>query len=94
MGVAHAPLDALLGCDSGTDPKPAAEGAAGQCPPNSQTDNDMGVAYPPLSNHPREPSSANGLSVWGTLLPRFRSPTLFPSEVSNKGAAREGETGR
>jgi hypothetical protein len=29
MGVAHAPLDALLGCDSGADLRPAAQSAAG-----------------------------------------------------------------
>jgi hypothetical protein len=29
MGVAHAPLVALLGCDSGADSRPAAQSAAG-----------------------------------------------------------------
>lgn len=29
MGVAHAPLAALLGCDSGADSRPAAQSAAG-----------------------------------------------------------------
>jgi hypothetical protein len=45
MGVAHAPLGALLGCDSGADPRPAAQSAAGWWPHNSHTDNNMSVAY-------------------------------------------------
>ena len=93
MGVAHAPLAALLGCDSGGDSRPAAQSAAGCRRETADWPEDGASVIVQRAMRPL--SSANSPRVSrGTVLPSFGSPTLFPSELSRQPATREGETAR
>jgi hypothetical protein len=93
MGVAHAPLVALLGCDSGADSRPAAQSAAGCKREAADWQEDRASEIVRRAMRPLCPANSPAISR-GTVLPSFRSPTLFPSEVSRQPATREGETGR
>jgi len=94
MGVAHAPLAALLGCDSGADSRPAAQSAAEVRPEAA----DWQEHRAPFVWHKAKRATGSASDpcgrAGGTVLPSFGSPTLFPSEVSRQPATREGETGR
>jgi hypothetical protein len=93
MGVAHAPLAALLDGDSGADSRPAAQSAAGCRREAADWQKDRASVI--VQRAMRRLYSANSAGVSrGTVLPSFGSPTLFPSEVSGQPATREGETGR
>jgi hypothetical protein len=93
MGVAHAPLTALVGCDSGADSRPAAQIAAGCRREAADRQEDRAPVIVHQAMRPLHSANSPGVSR-GTVLPSFRSPTLFPSEVSRQQATREGETGR
>jgi hypothetical protein len=92
-GVAHAPLAALLGCDSGADSRPAAQSAAGCRREAADWQEDRASVI--VQRALRRLVSANSPGVSrGTVLPSFGSPTVFPSEVSTQPATRVGETAR
>jgi hypothetical protein len=78
MGVAHAPLDALLGCDSDADLRPAAQSAADCRREAADGQEDRASVIVHRAMQPLYSANSPGLSR-GTVLPSFRSPTLFPS---------------
>ena len=88
MGVAHALLAAPLGCDSGADSRPAAQSAAGCRREAADWQEDRASEIVRRAMRPLWPANSPGISR-GTVLPSFRSPTLFPSEVSRQLAARK-----
>lgn len=88
MGVAHAPLAALLGCDSGTDGRPAAQNAAVVAPPNLRAVKNMAVAYSVIGASAPLTAQRDRLVKRGTVLPNFGSPTLFPSSRIQTQATR------
>jgi hypothetical protein len=93
MGVAHAPVAALLGCDSGAEGRPAAQSAAGR----------GGLRTCRLPRTWRLRTSAKGASadVTAQARPPAQSgercsrvsvpPTCSPSEATKVRATREGE---
>jgi hypothetical protein len=74
MGVAHAPLDALLGCDSGADSRPAAQSAAGGNREAADGQEDKASSIVQRAMRPLCPANSPGVSR-GTVLPNFGSPT-------------------
>ena len=85
MGVAHAPLDALLSCDSGADSRPPAQSAAARRREAADWQEDRASVI--VQRAMRALYSANSTCVSrGTVLPTFGSPILFPSEVSREPA--------
>src|SRR5918993_3051443 len=78
MGVAHALLAALLGCDSGADSRPAAQSAAGLRSPNSQTAKNMEVAHLRPRAIAHVSVQREQLSPPGNGAPEFRFPHPVP----------------
>ena len=88
MGVAHALLAALLGCDSGADSRPAAQSAAGCRREAADWQEDRASVIVQRTMRPLYSANIQGVSR-GTVLPSFGSPTLFPPLES-----RHGQPGR
>jgi hypothetical protein len=84
MGVAHAPAVALLGCDSGADSRAAAQSAAGYRRESAGGQKDRASVIVQRAMQPLHSAKTPGVS-WGTVLPSFGSPTLFPSANRNQG---------
>ena len=93
MGVAHAPLAALLGRDSSADSRTAAQSAAGCRREAADWPEDRASVIVQRAMRPLSFANSPGVSR-GTVLPSFGSLTLFPSEVSRQPATREGKTAR
>jgi hypothetical protein len=81
MRVAHAPLDALLSCDSGAGLRPAAQSAAGcrREAADGQEDRESVIVHRAIQSLY---TANNPGRSRGTVLPSFRSPPCSPSEVS------------
>ena len=93
MGVAHAPLAALVGCDSGADSRPAAQSAAGCGREAADWPEDRASVIVQRAMRPLYSANSPGVRR-GTVLPSFGSPTLFPSSRVQTWATREGEGAR
>ena len=92
MGVAHAPVVALLGCDSGADAKPAAHSAAGAGVETAdQQENPASMVVTKALRAMDSPTES--LSTQGNGAPEFRFPHPVPSSRVQTWATREGEDG-
>jgi hypothetical protein len=77
MGVAHAPLDALLGCDSGADSRPAAQSAAGCRREAAEWQKDRVSALMQRAMRPLHSAKSPGVSP-GNGAPEFWFPHPVP----------------
>jgi hypothetical protein len=91
VGVAHAPLAALLGCDSGADSRPAAQSAAGSRPEVADWPEDKAPVIVQGAMRPLVLREHSGC-LPGNGAPDFRFPHPVPPLTARRQQPRAAES--